>query len=335
MVRWLCAVQAQDYFGALWAIGVRLPPSHGTEAAVEQAIAQRRIVRTWPMRGTLHFVATADVRWMLALLTPRIIAGSVRRLQRDYDITPSVMSRSRVALERALRDDRPTPRPALYRALESARIATGGQRGLHILWRLAQEGLVCLGPRAGKQPTFVLLDAWVPPAKSLDRSEALVELARRYFTSHGPATVADFSWWSGLTASDARAGLEGIEKRLTRVTIDGRTYWRPDRASRPKPKRAFLLPAYDEYCVAYRDRSGILAPAHAKRREAGYGILSPTMVYGGQVVGTWQRTLTGRSVVVRTRPFARLEPGIRRAFAVAARRLGRFVGLPVLLQEEP
>ena len=136
MVRWLGAVQAQDYPGALWAIGVRLPQA--TEAAVEQAIAQRRIVRTWPMRGTLHFVATADVRWMLALLTPRIMAGSVRRLQRDYAITPSVMSRCRRALERALRDG-PVPRPAVYRALESARIATGGQRGLHILWRLAQE----------------------------------------------------------------------------------------------------------------------------------------------------------------------------------------------------
>ena len=333
MVRWLGAVQAQDYPGALWAIGVRLP--NVTDAAVEQAIAQRRIVRTWPMRGTLHFVATADLRWMLALLTPRIIARSVRRLRRDYAITPSVLSRSRNALERALRDGRPVPRPAVYRALESARIATGGQRGLHILWRLAQEGLLCLGPRAGKQPTFVLLDAWVPPAKSLDRSESLVKLARRYFTSHGPATVQDFSWWSGLTASDARAGLEGIERGLTCVTTGGRTYWQSDHVPRPTPKRAFLLPAYDEYCVAYRDRSGILAPTYARRRDAGYGILSPTMVYGGQVVGTWQRTLTDGSIVVRTRPFGRLEPSVRRAFAVAARRLGRFVGLPALLQEEP
>jgi hypothetical protein len=333
VVRWLGAVQAQDYPGALWAIGVRLPQA--TEAAVEQAIAQRRIVRTWPMRGTLHFVATADVRWMLALLTPRTIARSVRRLQRDYAITPSVMSRSRRALERALRDGRPVPRPAVYRALESARIETKSQRGLHILWRLSQEGVLCHGPRAEKQPTFVLLDAWVPPARPLDRSDALVELARRYFTSHGPATVQDFSWWSGLTASDARAGLEGIERRLTRVTTDGRTYWQSDHVPRPKPKQAFLLPAYDEYCVAYRDRSGILAPSYAKRRDAGYGILSPTMVYGGQVVGTWQRTLTGGSIVVRIRPFARLEPGMRRAFAVAARRLGRFVGLPALLQEEP
>ena len=196
VVNWLCAVQAQDYLGSLWGIGLRT--ASGTESDVERAIADRTIVRSWPMRGTLHFVAADDIRWMLHLLTPRIaLRGAARRRQLDLD-TPALV-RSRNRLEKALSGGNALTRPQAYRVLEEAGIATADQRGLHILLELGMQGVLCFGPRAGRQPTFVLLDEWVPTSRSLDRDDALGELARRYFTSHGPATV----WLQSMSACPA------------------------------------------------------------------------------------------------------------------------------------
>jgi winged helix DNA-binding protein len=211
VVRWLGAVQAQEYLGSLWAIGLRT--RNATEAIVERAIADRSIVRTWPMRGTLHFVAAEDVRWMLELMTPRVVAAAAGRLAREYELDRSAFGRSAEVVARALEGGGSLTREAMYRALEVARISTAGGRGLHITWRLAHDGLICFGPRQGKQQTFVLLDEWIPGAKRLAREEALCELARRYFTSHGPATTHDFAWWSGLLLSDAAEAL--AERLLT------------------------------------------------------------------------------------------------------------------------
>ena len=165
--------------------------------------------------------------------------------------------------------------------------ATANQRGLHIVGHLAREGLICFGPREGKQPTFVLLDEWVPATKSLERDEALAEISRRYFTSHGPATLQDFAWWSGLTARDARAGLEMVKSEFVQEVVDGKTYWLPaihTNMPRKHTPTAHLLPAFDEYTVAYTDRSAMLDPAHAI--EARGGILNPVIVVDGQVIGT-------------------------------------------------
>jgi hypothetical protein len=162
VVGWLGAVQAQDYLGSLWAIGLRL--QNATEQAIEQALATRAIIRTWPMRGTLHIVAAADVRWMLELLTPRVVARSARRLQQQFSVDEAVLARSRQVLVRALQGGQQLSRDAMYQALEAAHISTASGRGLQILWRLAQEGLVCFGAREGKQHTFVLLDEWAPNA---------------------------------------------------------------------------------------------------------------------------------------------------------------------------
>jgi hypothetical protein len=200
----LGAVQAQDYLGALWAIGLRL---RAAETAIEQAIATRSIVRTWSMRGTLHFVAAEDVRWMLGLLAPRSLASSLGRL-RALELDQAVFNRSRDLFIAALSGGKQLRREAMLELLASANISPGGQRGIHILGRLAQEGLICFGAREGKQHTFALLEEWVPQAMlrlgPKSRDEALAELARRYFTGHGPATLPDFVWWSGLTTSEAR-----------------------------------------------------------------------------------------------------------------------------------
>jgi len=199
VVAWLGALQAQDYAGALWSVGLRMQKA--TVQAIEQAIADRTIVRTWPMRGTLHFVAAQDVRWLLKLLTPRMIAQTAGRY-RQLELDEAVFARSQELFASALEGGKQLTRDEMYQVLEQAGIPTAGQRGYHFLVRAAQDGLICFGPPSGKQQTFVLLDEWIPPTKPFARDEALAELTKRYFASHGPATLQDLMRWAGITASD-------------------------------------------------------------------------------------------------------------------------------------
>lgn len=331
VVRWLGAVQAQDYLGVLWAVGLRMRGA--TEAIVERALADRSILRTWPMRGTLHFVAAEDARWMLSLLTPRIVAAQARRLKRDHDIDDRVVGQSREVLTRALEGGKQLSREATYEALEAAGIPAKGQRGLQILWRLSQEGLLCFGPREGKQQTFVLLDEWVPDRKTLDREAALAEVARRYFLSRGPATVQDFAWWTGLAIAEATAGLEMVKRELVGEVIGGQMFWRSplEVAEDDAALRVLLLPAFDEYTVAYTDRSAVLDPKFAKREDSKHGIGYPPLVIDGQVVGTWKRTLKKDHVAIELNPFRRLSKDEKKAIASVADRYGAFVGLSAVL----
>ena len=229
---------------------------------------------------------------------------------------------------RALEGDRQLTRDALYEKLEAAGIATAGQRGIHILQRLALDGLICFAAREGKQQTFALLEEWVPAARMLDRDEALAALAERYFTSRGPATLQDFTWWSGLTVADAKKGIELAGPRLQKEAI----YWLGAKAPRTAaaPAPAYLLPPYDEYTVAYRDRSAVLDPAHG-RMVSGNGIFYPTIVLDGQVAGTWKRELKKDSVVITLSLFKPLKKKERQAVALAAERYGEFLGKSAVL----
>ena len=330
VVGWLGAVQAQDYLGALWAIGLRL--QNAVEADVEQALADRSIVRTWPLRGTLHFVAAADVRWMLDLIGPRMIARSAGRF-RELELDAATFPRARELFSNALQGGRQLTRDAMYQVLELAGISTAGQRGIWILGRLAQEGLICFGAREGKQHTFVLLEEWIPRAKTMERDQALAELARRYFTSHGPAALPDFVWWSGLAAAEARAAPEMARPHLLQEVIAGETYWFPSSipAASDGSPMAYLLPAFDEYLVGYKDRRAVLDPRHVKLTNAGGGMLSPTIVIDGQVVGAWKRTLKKGAVVITPGWFAEQNKADMSAFNMSAHQYGAFLKLPVLL----
>lgn len=334
LVAWMGFVQAQDYLGSLWALGLRL--SHATEASVEQAVADRTIVRTWPARGTLHFVAAPDIRWMLELLTPRVIkltAGRYRQLSLDED----TFSRAGKVILQALQGGNRLARPQMYQVLEQGDISTAGQRGIHILGRLAQEGLICFGPRHGKQHTFVLLDEWVPGVKSMPRDQALGEMARRYFTSHGPAFLQDFTWWSGLTTADARSALEIAAPHLEQGNFEGRTYWLSSshKDYLETPPVAYLLPAFDEFLVAYTDRSAVLDPQYLKLANAGGGILNPTIVVGDQVVGTWKRTLKKNMVTVNPDWFSPLSEDQGYAFKHALTRYAAFLQAATRLPGKP
>jgi len=325
VVRWLGAVQAQDYLGGLWAIGLRTKGA--TEATVEDAIARRTIVRTWPMRGTLHFVAAEDVRWILPILTPRVIAGAQGRF-RQLGMDAATFTKSARVAEQALAGGSVVRRDTLYAMWNAAGIATHESRGLHLLGVLSQRGLLCFGPRDGKQHTFTLLDEWVPAARTLERDAALGELARRYFESHGPATVQDLAWWAGVTLTDARTGLESAKSALERADVGGRAFWFAGSSpARGKSDAAFLLPPWDEFTVAYRDRSDILDPKYAKRVNAGGGILSPVIVLRGVVVGTWKRTTKKDTMTVTPAFFKPLNRADRAAVAAAVEKYARFLGL--------
>ncbi len=323
VVRWLGAMQAQDFLGALWAVGLRTPGA--TEATVEAAIAAKTIVRTWPMRGTIHFVAPADARWMLELLTPRVVQGMQSRL-RQLGLDAQTIAASGEVVARALEGGKQLTRDELRAALEAAGIAAAGQRGIHILGQLAQARLICFGARAGKQPTFALFDEWAPDAKSLPRDEGLATLALRYFNSHGPATLQDFVWWTGLTVTDARAGLAAAALQLRRELIDGQEYYGPtDGAAEDLSKTAFLLPPFDEFLIGYRDRGASLDPAYAGRVvPGGNGIFNPIVVTGGRVTGTWRRTLKKDNVTLSFSPFTEWSAAEREAIAAAAECYGGF-----------
>lgn len=321
-VRHLGAMQAQDYHAALWAVGLRTQGA--TRAQVEDAIQRGEIVRTWPMRGTLHLLAREDVRWMVALLAPRVQAANAARIARDLGLDATTLARGRHVVEHALAAGTPVARSALYACMDAAGFASAHQRGLHLLNWLAHEGAICQGPRHGKQPTFVLMDAWVPPGAPLARDEALHRLALRYLQGHGPATTADLAWWSGLTQKDALRALELAGSALEKETHDGITWWW--RADAPLPARSraiHLLPAFDEYLIGYRDRTPVLDAAHARRVIGINGLVAATAIVQGRVAATWKRAGDSDVALDPLRALADAEhEGIRRA----ARRWRRFLG---------
>lgn len=330
VVRRLGALQAQDYHAALWAVGLR---SGATEREVVVALAAGQIVRTWPMRGTIHLVPPADVRWMLGLLTPRVVQRSQGRL-RQLGLDGAALAAGARVLVAGLEGGRQLTRPTAFTLLEAAGIATGGQRGYHILMQHAQHGLICFGPHVGKQPSFVLLDEWVPAAPPLPRDEALAALALRYFASHGPATIHDFCWWSGLTVADARAGLAAVAGQLAAVEAEGQRYYYDEAAAMPGAGLAgpLLLPPFDELLIAYRDRAAVIDPADMGRVvPGGNGVFNPIVVLGGRVAGIWRRELRAGQVELSVSPFQPWPDNVGPALTGAAERYGRFLGLPATL----
>jgi hypothetical protein len=324
----MAAIQGQDFSGAKWSIGLRLPGS--TDADIEQTILDRRIVRTWAMRGTLHLVATADSRWLVELIAPRIRAANTRRY-RQLELDENTLARSSDVIANALQDadGQPLTRKELFAFLEENDISTEGQRGVYMLQRASLDKLICQGVMQGRDSRFLI----APEARTLAHDEAAAELAQRYFASRGPATLKDFTWWSGLAAADARAGLEAIKSGLVEDKISGQSYWCSSSSPTVKARRssAFLLPGFDEYVLGYEDRSDVLEPKYAKKVLPGGGIFSPTIVMDGQVVGTWKRAVKKQTVVVTPAPFRPLTAAERDALADAAQHYGEFLGMSAAL----
>ena len=285
------------------------------------------------MRPTWHFVAPADIRWLLALTAPRVHVANAS-MYRKLELDGALFKRSDAALARALRGGRQLTRDELRGVLQKAGIAADdGIRLAYLMMHAELEGLVCSGARRGNQFTYALLDERAPNARTLSREEALVELAGRYFMSRGPATVQDFAKWSGLTLAEARAGLEAVKARLRQEVVDGRTYWLPASKSAAKvaSPAAWLLSIYDEYISGYKDRSAMGTARVGARLVALGNALAYIIVIDSQIVGTWKRTRGKEGVTVETNLFNRLTRAENRALAIAAARYGDFLQCPVSL----
>jgi hypothetical protein len=326
VVRWFVAVQAQDFGGAKWGVGQRLRGV--TDAAIERAFDAGEILRTHVMRPTWHFVSPDDIRWLLALTAPRVHRFN-GFAYRKFEIDARTITRSRDAMERALHAGGPLTREELGAALGRAKIPFDGIRLAHLVMHAELEGAICSGPRRGKQFTYALTERRAPRARRLTRAEALVELTRRYFSSHGPATARDFAWWSGLSLADARAGLAALGGGIERETIGALTYWFvPSRlGASPSTPLVSLLPNYDEELIAYKDRDlpgGLPAPAGAAR----HGNFPHHMVIEGRLAGAWRRTVTAREVAIDVLPYRALTRAETRALSAAIDDYGRFMNLP-------
>ena len=328
VVGWLGAVQAQDYAGAKWAIGLRAKGL--TDADVERAFDEGAILRTHILRPTWHFVTPADIRWMLTISGPRVHAANAY-FYRWLEIDRDVASRSRRLIERALSRGTHLTRAELGATLGRGGIAATGTRLAGLMMRAELDGVICSGARRGSQFTYALLDERAPRAKPMAREEALAELTRRYFASHGPATLRDYAWWSGLTVKDARAGVEAAGAALREHLLDDRSYWSARTSPfRAGPSSTYLLPNYDEYLVAYCDREALVMP-HRRGLSGSRAsdVLSNSVVIDGVVTGTWTKAARPGGVRVKVVPHERLTPAGGRAVKAAADRYGTFLDLPV------
>lgn len=328
LVRHLFAVQAQEFASARWALGLRLPGS--TDDGIRNVLEDRAFVRSWPLRGTLHFVPPEDLRWLLDLSRPRHATAAAKRRE-QLGIARGELARAGDIAIAELSGGRSMRRDALLRAWEAAGIPTGGQRAYHLLWQLGSEGILVFAAPDGRQPTFALLDEWIAHSRRLEGDEALAELAARYFRAHGPATVRDLAWWSSMTLADARRGLELARPTLAEFELDGETLFH-DPALEPAPPGVLAVPGFDELVLGYQDRSRCVAPEHLQRIVPGKnGLFLPTVLLDGVAVATWRRVrANAKAVTIALEPFEARPPArLAAGFAKAMRRYAAFAGTRV------
>jgi hypothetical protein len=321
-VRRLLAVQGQDYPGALTSVALRT--GDRSRAAVEAALDAGRVVRSWPMRGTLHLVPAEDLGWLLTLCGPRVLAGAqTRRARLGLDL--GTAERTREVATAALTGGRRLSRADLLRTLSDAGIDVSGQRGYHLLWYAAQTGTLCLGPPEGGEQLFVLTDEWIRSPRRLEGEEALRELALRFFRGHGPATVADLARWAGLTLTAVRTGVALARDELEPLDVDGVEHLMdpgtPELLAtyRDEACGVLLLPGFDELVLGYADRSCTLEPEFADRIvPGGNGMFRATVVAGGRIVGTWRWAGSGARRRVVAEPFTAFDEALTAAIGQRA-----------------
>jgi Winged helix DNA-binding domain len=331
VVLWMGAMQAQDLASGEWSFGARCVGL--TQADVHQATVDRQILRTWPMRGTVHFVPPADAKWMLDVTGVRALAGAQRRRQ-ELGLTEAIVTTAAELLRDSLSGDRSLSRAECVALLIDAGVHTATEHGYHLLLYASQIGVTCIGPQRGTEQTFVLLDDWVPNPNVLTRDEGLVALATRYFRSHGPALQKDFVGWTGLTVADAKRGIELAGDVLVGTqTVSGPMITSAASLDTGVPTviqrdELLLLPGFDEYLLGYKDRAAMISAEHFNRViPGGNGVFKPTIVANGRVVGTWKRTIKKDHVEMQAIPFVSFTRRQDTAFATASARYAGYLGL--------
>jgi hypothetical protein len=326
VVRSLVAMQAQDYSGAKWAIGQRMRRS--SDDQVEKAFTDGRILRLHLMRPTWHFVAPEDIRWLVNLTAPRVKATHSYYFKKSQ-LDDATIKRTNKILTKALRDGKQLTRDELRPVVKRAGVEPGeSERFGRIMFRAELDGFVCSGARKGNQFTYALLEERVPTSRSLERDEALAELAQRYFATRGPATANDFAWWSGLTVTDVKRGISACGPSLKSEVVDNKTYWLSEKTAQLKSKVAemsHLLSPYDEYFISYKDRSAAMHPHFTEGSSAQLVFDAPLLV-DGFCVGGWKRMLKGEEVTIQASPLVALKKTERISVEQAAQSYAKFLG---------
>ncbi|MBV7533386.1 winged helix DNA-binding domain-containing protein [Chitinophaga sp. sic0106] len=326
LVAYMGPMQAQDYHAGKYAIGTRLPAA--TLPAVEKAIHQAKIIRTWVFRGTLHLMVPEDIRWMTALVKDRLqqrLKAPETALDVDAAVYPKIF--------KLLRSEMKGGRQLLKSEIEEliTRHKFSKNYMMYLLQRASLEGIICHGPLKGKQFTFTLLDEWSPGTNAVSAEAALGMLATRFFTSHGPATVADFMTYGGITLKEANVGLEIARPSLECITLDKSVYWcsKGLQQSAGQVPPALLLPAFDEILVAYKDRSAMTPDAHKGKAMTSNGIFHPIMLLNGQLAGLWKRTIVKDCVDIELQPFHLLKKTEKKVLEAACHHYANFMQLPL------
>ncbi|SFD45015.1 winged helix DNA-binding domain-containing protein [Spirosoma endophyticum] len=326
MVAWLGAVQAQEYGLSKWAIGLRMP--HLTDADIEQEFTDGKILRTHLLRPTWHFVTPADIRWLLQLTAPRVKAVNAF-MYRKMELNADIFRRSHDTLVKALEGGKQLTRTQLNTELTKQGIIADGIRLSCLMMEAELDGIICSGARQGKQFTYALLDERVPPAKALHRDDALAELTKRYFSSRGPATVNDFSTWSGLPISDAKKGLDLVKSLFLQEVINNEMYhFPPANVVNADVPLTRLLPIYDEYIMGYKNRSAVLK-FRALASPASNFVFDQTIIVDGQIVGTWHRVVNAKNIDLELSLFKKLNELEQSALTDSINHFSRFMNLPV------
>ncbi|HEY9364234.1 MAG TPA: winged helix DNA-binding domain-containing protein [Chitinophagaceae bacterium] len=331
LVKWMGAMQAQDYAMAKWAIGLRLPGS--TNKQVEAAIDKGTIIRTHLMRPTWHFVAAEDIYWMLELTAPRIKAALKSR-HKELELTEKTFSKSTTVLEKALAGKKYLTREELMIEFTKSKIATHDNRSSHLMLRAELDGIVCSGATKNNKQTYALIAERIPNKKNFTKDEALATLAKKYFLSHCPATIQDFAWWSGLPLTDARHAVEMIKRDFVSEKIGLQTYWTSNSFSIPeKSKSVYLLPAYDEFIISYKDRGAAFNAENLKRSISNNGLFKPLIVINGEVTGLWKRTIRKDKVIVQIEFFRPYNKTSKKLIEKAALTYGLFLGKKIEMKD--
>ena len=323
-VRWMGAVQAQDYPLARWAVGLRTEAC--TDADIEAAFNAGEIVRTHVMRPTWHFVAPEDVGWMQALTASRVKAVAASQF-RAMELDAAVLKRCNKVITKALSGGKQLTRAELATALEGAGIPAKGIRLADIVMNAELDAVICSGPRRGKQFTYALVEERAPQQRQLARDESLALLTERFFISHGPATAKDFAWWSGLTLAEVKRGLGMAKESLIEEKIEEQVYWMSASApeARHPRKAVHLLPNYDEYLSGYTDRSAIMDSRYLPELDSRQNpLFNHPIISSGRIAGTWKRIVADETLVLEAKLFGQAAKPDSRDLKLAAKRLAAF-----------
>jgi hypothetical protein len=329
LIRHMGAMQAQDYPMAKWALGTRL--SGSKESSVHSAVSRGSIIRTHVLRPTWHFVSPENLSWMLSLTTPRLHASSKARLK-QLGITPAIIKKSNRLLVSLLKG-RSVNRQEIMDAYTREKINTSEYRGGHLLFEAELEALICSGRSEDANHTYALIADRIPPAKTHSKSEALKKLGKMYFQGHGPASLADFTWWSGLSPVDARHALE-LQSNLDTFNHDGQVLYafKKQGVGHQLQGSAYLLPAYDEYTIAYKDRSAMTDKRFLKKTISTNGIFYPLVVLDGKISGLWKKQQEKERLVITIQQFSSITTSQRELLSLRARELEHFYGKKTVLR---